>query len=457
MEKLSFLDMSFLRLESPQRPFHVAGLMIFKQPDPAPRNHVRRLVAWAQQLNTIWPVCNKKLSDPLDLGKAGWVQEDHYQPERHVLHYSLPQPGRMEDLLNLVARAHERPLDRSRPLWELHVIEGLPGNRVAAYCKVHHALIDGVGGMRMLSSLFTTSPTKRARLPGAEPVIEQEARRQSLARSLEDTWRGLREQYRAIPSCPRCSPRWDWTPCAVGRGCDETAIHLPAEPVQHRNGFRPAHHTLRPAVWPVRSMAREAGGSINDVLLAICGGALRRYLIAQNALPRKSLIAGLPVSIRRDDDSAGNHLSFILCPYFTNEADDLKRLQRVIRATTRAKAELAGMSATAGQDFTNLVLLPLVLLTVTGNATRVAPAVNAIFSNVPGSSRKLYLEGSELESLYPVSIVTDGMGINLTVVSYDKKLCFAITSCPTGQPGIEQLDDLLRQSYRDLRAALLSR
>jgi len=454
MEKLNFQDASFLRLESSRHPFHVAGLMILKMPPRAPRNYLRKLVARSGQLNEVWPVFNKKLRDPDDLANGAWIREDNYQPERHVLHYALPQPGRMQDLLELVSRAHERQLDRNRPLWEIHVIEGLPRDRFAVYCKVHHALVDGVGAMKMMDALFTTSPSKRIALSDIAPLVKQQATRHSLLQDMGDMSHNLMEQVRAIPQLSALLAHMGFDAL---RGAED-AMQLPF--TAPRSIFNTEMNSARRAVIcdlplaPVRSVAHAMGGSINDVLLAVCGGALRRYLLEQNALPRKSLVAGLPVSIKSPDKQAGNQLSFILSPFFTNERDDLKRLRRVIKTTKGAKAELAAMSTTANQDFTNLILMPTILLTLTGNSTRVTPAINAIFSNVPGSQQKLYMEGAELESLYPLSVVTDGMGINLTVVSYDKKLCFAVTSCPTEQPGIEQLGDFLKESFRQLRDAV---
>ena len=193
---------------------------------------------------------------------------------------------------------------------------------------------------------------------------------------------------------------------------------------------------------------------MNDVLLAICGGALRRYLQAHDGLPRASLVAGMPVSLKQDDASTGNKLSYIMAPFFTNEPDDRKRLRRVIKVTSAAKRELSSVSTTAAEDYYALIMAPTILLTVTGNAMLVRPAINAIFSNVPGSRERLYLEGAELEALYPLSIVTDAMGLNITVVSHVNKLCIAIASCPTDQPDIDGLDKLIRESYRSLRLAL---
>jgi len=197
------------------------------------------------------------------------------------------------------------------------------------------------------------------------------------------------------------------------------------------------------------------GGTVNDVLVAICGGALRRYMQQQNALPRESLVAGMPVSLKASgDDEIANRLTYLVSPFFTDERDDLKRLKRVIRVTKHGKRELGGVSAAAAMDFYALIMVPTILLTVTGNATRVKPACNTILSNVPASAEKLYLDGAELQALYPLSIVTDGMGLNITTVSYAGKLCIAIVSCPTGQPGIEHLGKLVRDSYRDLKAAV---
>jgi len=206
----------------------------------------------------------------------------------------------------------------------------------------------------------------------------------------------------------------------------------------------------------VRKIARQAGGSVNDVLLAVCGGALREYLSSQAALPKPSLVAGMPVSLKSAGEQGGNKLSYIMSPFFTNEADDWRRLQRVIKVTRAAKAELGKVSTTAAEDYYALLMAPTVLLTITGHANLVRPAVNAIFSNVPGSPEKLYVEGAELEFMYPLSIVTDAMGLNITVVSHANRLCFAMVSCPTQQPGIEDLGKLLKASYRKLQAAARS-
>lgn len=455
MQKLSSQDLGFLKIESTRCPFHVAGLMILKKPRGAGRNYGRQVAAKCGRLNELWPVFDRKLLDPEDLSNATWVKADDYRPERHVFHYCLPQPGRMEDLVQLATRAHERPLDRSRPLWELHVIEGLPRDRYALYCKVHHALVDGVGAMKMLQGLFSTDP--RARLAFTpNPASTRDHHHNSLFRRLGGVSKGLLRQYRAIPELSGLLAHMG---ADAVRGKSD-AMRLPF--TAPRTLFNTELDSSRSMVLcelplnRVKGMARRAGGSVNDVLLAVCGGALRGYLREHGGLPRSSLVAGMPVSLKSGEADVGNKLSYIMAPFFTNEADDLKRLKRVIKVTSAAKRELSSVSATAAEDFYALVMAPTILLTVTGNAMRVRPAVNAIFSNVPGSRERLYLEGAELEAIYPLSIVTDAMGLNITVVSHVNKLCIAVASCPTDQPGIEALGDLLKDSYRALREAVNS-
>ncbi|TDG13394.1 wax ester/triacylglycerol synthase family O-acyltransferase [Seongchinamella unica] len=453
MEKLSAQDQGFLKMDTPRCPFHVAGLMILKIPENAPRNYIRGLVTKCGRLNELWPAFNRKLRDPDDLSGAVWIEADDYVPERHVYHYALPAPGRMQDLVALATRAHERPMDRSRPLWEVHVVEGLGANRFAIYCKVHHAVVDGVGAMQMLQGLFSTSPRAHLEFSPNEQQVTT-ARNSSLLKQLGTMRRGLLRQYRAIPELSRLLAHMGAD--AIGGRTDAMRLPFTAPRTRFNREIdsRRAIVLCELPLGPVKAMARKAGGSVNDVLLAVCGGALRAYLLAQNELYRSSLVAGMPVSLKSHADDAGNKLSYIIAPFFTNEPDALKRLQRVVKVTAKAKAELSQMSTAAAEDYYALIMAPTILLTLTGNATRVRPVINAIFSNVPGSREKLYLEGAELESIYPLSIVTDAMGLNITVLSHVNKLCIAVASCPRDQPDIESLGPLLKQSYRDLRAAL---
>jgi WS/DGAT/MGAT family acyltransferase len=457
MDKLSFLDAAFLRMESTERPFHVAGLMVFKLPEDAPQQFLRRLAGRCGRLNELWPVFDKKLREPDSMSNPAWQRADDYNPDYHIFHYALPAPGRMEDLLALVTRAHERLLDRRRPLWEIHLIEGLQGGRFAMYCKVHHALVDGVGALRMVDALFSTSPEERIDFRAAKPRAEKQHRRLSLARQIDTISSELKKHYRAIPQVSGLiagMSRDAWLgkkdvpplPFTAPRTLFNTDI-------DGRRQFVIAELPLS----RVRALGEACDGTINDALVALCGGALREYLLKHDALPKKSMEAGVPVSIKRTGDEEGNQVGFIICPFHTELRDPLQRLRRIVKVTRKAKQNFRDMSTTAAQDYTNVLLLPTLALSASGNASRVTPALNAIVSNVPGPKKRLYLDGAPLERLYPLSVVFDGMGINITVISYMGKLCFAITSCPTEQPEIEELGSFIKQSYKDLTAAVAAK
>lgn len=450
IEKLSFQDASFLRMESEARPFHVAGLMILKAPQDASPNFMRKLARHCSRLNELWPAFAKKLKDPYSLRDPAWVPADDYDPNYHIHHYALPAPGRMTDLLALVSRVHERMLDRNRPLWEMHLIEGLPGGRFALYCKAHHALVDGVGALHMVNTLFNESPDHHIDFRTAAPKARAHHHKMSLARQLGSASRGLLKHYAAVPQVSNL---------LLGMGKDAwTGKHdvppLPfTAPRTLFNGEVDARREIIITELPMsrmRALAKAYNGTVNDILVAICGGALRDYLLEQKALPKKSLEAGVPMSIKSEGDKGGNHVSFILCPFFTDVRDPAQRVRRVIKVMNKAKKNIRDMSVTAAQDFTNMLMMPTILLTLAGRTSQVTPALNAIVSNVPGSKKRLYLDGAQLEHMYPLSVVTDGMGINLTVVSYMNKLCFAITCCPTLQPNIGILGSLIKKNYKNL-------
>ncbi|MEZ5568893.1 MAG: wax ester/triacylglycerol synthase family O-acyltransferase [Halioglobus sp.] len=455
MQKLSPQDAGFLKLESERCPFHVGGLMLFKLPERASPTYLRQFANRMGRMNRLWPLFNQQLSNPDDLANAAWVEATDYRSERHVLHYALPAPGRMADLLALVTRAHERPLDKWRPLWELHLIEGLQGERFAVYMKVHHALLDGVGAMKLLRSMLATSPDARINFRKPLESGQREHSGHSLYQQLASLSHGLLEQYRALPDLARM------------------LSHMGADVILNKKNKLPLPFTSPHSILnleldssrrvitcelplsSVKRIGRQTGGTVNDVLVAICGGALRRYLLQQGELPAESLVAGMPVSLKAsENEGVGNKLSYLMCPFFTEEVSDLQRLERVIAVTRHGKDELERVSAAAAMDYYAMIMVPTILLTVTGNATKVRPACNTILSNVPGSQDTLYLDGAELEALYPLSIVTDGMGLNITSVSYAGRLCIAAVSCPARQPGIEALGKLIRESYRALRMAV---
>jgi WS/DGAT/MGAT family acyltransferase len=321
---------------------------------------------------------------------------------------------------------------------------------------VHHALVDGVGALHMINVLFSKSPDQLIDFRRVKPLAAAHHERMSIVRQLGNIGSEVKKHYGALPQVSEV---------LAGLGLDALLGTRDAPQLPYtapRTLFNTDVDARREVIigdlsMPVlKRLASRCDATINDVLLAVCGGAIRKYLKSQDALPAESLEAGVPISIKRSGEEEGNSVGFIICPLHTEESRPLTRLKRIVKVMNKAKAGLRGMSRTAAQDFTNMMMMPGILLSLAGRAGQVRPALNLIVSNVPGPREQLYLEGAPLEAIYPLSVVTDGMGINITVVSYRSKLCIAVTSCPKDQPGIAVLGKLLKESFDELKQAAMN-
>jgi len=456
MEKLNFQDAAFLRLEDPRHPFHVGGLMIFTPPAEAPRGYLRKLARdLARDLPRLDALFRVKLEGANTLSPH-WVETTDYEAHYHLHHYALPQPGRIEDLLLSVSRVHEQLLERSRPLWQWHLIEGLPGGRFALYCKIHHALIDGAGALRMINALLSQDPQS----PIATGAVKTGPAQQGVTRTRPRNWlQNMTHSAETVLEQSRAIPELATMLLGMRKQHDEAAPPLPfSAPHAIMNTDISQRRRVLISDFPLASIRRvgaAAGGTVNDVLLAICGGALRSYLMEQGALPSQPLLAGIPVSVRTPGEHHGNELSTIVCSFGTNMRDPARRLRSICRMTRQAKRDVQSLSQTARQDYMNLILLPAVVLTLAHAATSIPPAFNVIVSNVPGPQQPLYLAGSRLDEIYPLSVITDAQALNITAVSCGKRLCLGITSCPDNLPAIERLAPLMQSAWRELRQAML--
>lgn len=454
MTRLNLQDYAFLRLESEERPFHIAGLALCTPPKNADDNYLRDLSNRLRRLPVAFPVFARKLSDPAALGVQSWVDADDYDADYHIFHYALPAPGRPEDLVRILSRVHERMLDRSRPLWEIHLIEGLEGRRFAFYCKFHHALMDGVGALHMIQRLFDTDPETPLKLGKKRRSEKSVAGQRSVGQRLRRLGSTMAEQSHAIPELYGLLGQMGLRGWREGT----TAPPLPfTAPHALFNQQITDHRRLLMTNLPLRSVRRigaARGGTINDALLAICGGALREYLLAQQALPERSLSAGVPVSVEPSGEHEGNQLSTLICPFATDIDDPVVRLERIVGTTRQAKDDLQHLSRAASQDYMNLLLLPGIALTLSGGATLIPPPFNVIMSNVPGPREQLYFNGASVDSLYPLSLVSDAQALNITALSYRKRLCIGIVACPSLLPDIDTLPRLIRRAHRQLRDSL---
>lgn len=445
MKKLNTMDASWLMVESRETPMHVANLAIFSLPKDAPEDFMQQLVARAKASKEFVSPWNLKLRGGL-LSKIvpTWEEEHDVDMDYHFRHSALPKPGGERELGILVSRLHSRQLDFSRPPWECHIIEGLENNRAALYVKMHHSLIDGVSGARMLQRLFSPDPEKRNMpAPWSVPEPKKEPREPSAAAQaspMDAAAEALKQKANGSTSSLFKALR---TLVKAGRNPDDPLTAPFAAPksilnkrVKESRRFATQQYDLA----LIKKLAKTADCSLNDIVLYLCSTALRRFLKEANQLPEKSLTAGIPVNIRpKDDLGTGNAISFIMANLGTDVADPLKRLEVIKASTARAKEHLQSLPKSALTQYTMLVMAPYMLQLMTGLGGVASPVFNVTISNVPGPDQPLYYNGAKLEAMYPVSLIAHGGAINITCLSYAGTLNFGYTGCRDTLPHMQRI------------------
>jgi WS/DGAT/MGAT family acyltransferase len=438
-------DSMFLLAESREHPTHVGGLQLYRAPDDASPDYLSEayhdLLTHTEISRTMR---RRPVRSATTLGQWAWEEDPDIELDYHVRLSALPSPGRVRELLELVSRLHGSLLDRHRPLWEFHLIEGLADGRFATYVKVHHALMDGVSAVRTLSRGLTTDPSLPA-LPPWSP-----ARRTGDSPASDSSRIGL-PGLDTVRSVARGISAMVSAPPALGKAFfglvgDNGATGPFVAPRTMFNVPIGGARRFAGQSWSftrIRAVAKAGDATVNDVAVAMCGGALRRYLIDQDALPERSLVAMLPVSLRGASDEGtnvgGNSVGAILCDLATDESDAGVRLARVSESTRSAKAMMRGMSVPEMLGLTSFLTGGLALTPIPGIGRRVRPPFNLIISNVPGSRQTQYFNGAELLETYPLSIPTDGQAVNITLTSYSDYIGFGIVGCRRTVPHLQRL------------------
>jgi len=458
VQQLTGLDAAFLALETANTTGHVGGVSVLDPREaPQPLTLARLTEVLGDRLPLVPVLRRKLLNVPLGLDQPYWVDDPDFDIEYHIRELALPRPGSDAQLAEQIARLHARPLDRRRPLWEIYLITGLAKRRAAVYTKIHHSAIDGASGAELLTVLLDLSPDGRE-LPAAEPfrpgrppgpaVLAALAAARLAWRPVE-TVRMTNEIVRVMPTLAPAISRFVGGMLGLNRGDGEviatTAGRAPATPfnrpvTQHRRvAFRSVD------LDSVKAIKNALGISVNDVVMAMCAGALRRWLTEHDALPQPPLIAMIPVSIRdpASKGALGNKVSAMLATLPTNVDDPLKRLEIVHAATELAKSQQAAIPqglVDQVSDFAPPALTARAARVVfaTGLLHRLPP-FNLTISNVPGPNIPVYLCGAKLLAHYPVSVITDGQGLNITVVGYLGRLHFGLTACRELIPDIDAL------------------
>ena len=456
MRQLTSLDAQFLRMEDARVYGHVGGLAVY-DPSTAPGGRVTiddvcRLVD--ERLHLL-PVFRWRLAEvPLHLDLPYWIEDPDFHLDFHIRESAVPPPGDDDKLTETVARIFARPLDRRRPLWELYLIQGLEGGRIALLTKIHHAAVDGVSGAEVLSILLDPSPEGRElpprpdltgeRAPGELEMLGRGllgVPRQPLRalRSLPHTLPNLAELpgAGAIPGAPTLARATGWVRGLVG------AEHAPPDVLEATtarpprtafNGPISSHRRLaigRLSLDRVKAVKNAAGVSVNDVVVCLCASALREWLGERDELPDDPLVAMIPVSVRTPEQSGtfGNRVSTMVVPIATDEPDPARRLARTHELLRGAKEHHRALPAELLTDATSFIppaVMALAARTTMGVLGRTRPPLNLVISNVPGPREPLFCAGARLEAHYPVSAIADGVGLNMTVMSYRDQLDFGL-------------------------------
>jgi WS/DGAT/MGAT family acyltransferase len=463
MQRLTGLDATFLYLETPSSHMHVAGLMILDPSETGGTVDLDRVKeVYGQRLHLAPPFRRRLAEVPFGLHHPLWIEDPDFDLDYHIRSTALPAPGDREQLATLVGRLSAIPLDRTRPLWEVWVIEGLEDGNVAVLSKVHHAAIDGASGNEMTVALLDLTPEVAEHEPEEEWVPD---RVPSDAELLGYAATSLaRQPFRVARALGKTA---GGALAVRRRNRERPNLEPPPSPFQApRTSFNTAITPRRSFAYTsvplplVKAVKNAAGATVNDVVLALCAGALRSYLDSQGEQLDGPLVAMVPVSVRSDDekDALGNRVTSTFASLATDVDDPVKRLEVIHECMAEVKEQQRALGADTLGDWAEFAApavagLAARLYSRTRMADRHRPLFNVTISNVPGPPFPLYSIGARMVANFPVGPIMDGGGLNMTVMSYLDQLDFGLQACPDVLPDLWSLADALPAALDELVAA----
>lgn len=443
---------AFLLAENRSMPMHVGGLQLFEKPADAGPDYIREMYEYMRDVDEIGPLFLKHPHRSVRTGgQLVWKPDTQFDIEHHVRHSALPAPGRYRELFELCSRLHSTRLAWERPLWEAHIIEGLADGKVALYTKVHHSVVDGVSAMRLLQSTLSTDPDKRG-MPapwGARPRKPSP----SAPAATAETGSGLAGvPMEALRTAFGITAEAAGLPTALVRTLrkavrnETSAVSLYAPRTIFNQRITGARRFAADD-WPIerlRAIGKATGTTINDVVLAMCSGAMRAYLLDLDALPDAPLVAMVPVGLNAKQSQiasaeGGNAVGAVMVQLATDQADPADRLTAIHRSMKDGKQGLSSMTPVQILAMSALGQAPAIITPLLRMQGIVRPPYNLIISNVPGPRTTHYWNGAKLVGTYPLSIPINGMALNITCTSYDGQLMFGLTGCRRTVPSLQKL------------------
>ena len=464
MQQLSGLDAALLFTETPNAPMHIGSVGIF-DPSTAPGGIVRfkRIIQTAMERAHLAPYLRQRLVEvPFNADFPYWVRDASFDPEFHIRHIALPKPGDWRQLCIQVARLHARALDRARPLWELYVIEGLdnvkgiPPGCFALVTKLHHAAIDGVTSQAIATAMCDATPEIR-KVEGAEdwradePPTPHELTAMAIERSLTRPLRYLEFLQNSIPT---------WNK-AIEAAVSGALTPPPTVPRTRFNRVVSPHRVFEGVTFPleeIKKIKNEFGGTVNDVVLAICAGALRKYLLEKDELPDTNLVSMCPINVRDPNATAsgGNQVVAMSVPLHTTMEDPHDRLRAITVSTQEAKEYTNAIGAKSMVEMAEFVPMELGVLGARvaaeqGLANFATPEFNTVITNVPGSPVPFYSNGAKHIRGWGTGPCVDGNGLFHSVGSYCGELNIGVTCCRVMMPDPSHYAELLEESFAELQ------
>lgn len=442
-------SLAFLIAETRNQPMHVGGLQLFEPSADGPESPARAMYEQAMAEPDPAPLFKRRpLRSIATAGQWMWTEDRQFDIEHHVRHNALPEPGRVRELLELVSRLHGTSLSRERPLWEAHIVEGLRDGRLALYTKMHHALVDGVSAMRLMQSMLTTDPGERDMpMPWTGRPTARERR---AAEAAESRLAGV--PVEAMRTALGITADAAGMPAAIVRTLtrgirNETGALSLYAPRTMFNVSITSSRRFAAQDWPldrIRAIAKASGTTLNDVVLAMCSGAVRAYLLEHDALPESTLVSMVPVGLRAKESQlasadGGNAVGAVMVRLGTDLADPAERLRSIHHSMRVGKQGLASMTPNQILGMSAVGMAPSIVTPMLHLHGIVRPPFNLIISNVPGPRKPQYYNGAKLVGAYPASIPIQGMALNITCTSYAEMMCFGLTGCRRSVPHLQRL------------------
>lgn len=446
----------FLLAETRDQPIHVGGLQLFiPREGQSSTELAEEMFETFQSCTEVHSLFRKRPAQPVSLiGSVMWALDDEIDFDYHVRRSVLPRPGRVRELLRYVSLHHGDLLDRNRPMWEVHIVDGLADGRVALYTKIHHSIVDGVSALRLLERTLSEDADNRSATAPWDPALVR------------------RRPKPTTPPKGLLTRVGDVAGAAVGAAGQIAGLGVAAAKVAVAgitdDAFVPPLHAAPKTIldvpigsarrfaaqqWPLsrlRAIADALQITINDVMVAMCAGAMRLYLIDKDALPDAPLIAAMPVSMHTDDDADGNNITAIMVNLATDQPDPERRLQTIVASTRRTKEIVRGLSPLQALALGAANFAPLAFSTVPGFVRYTPPQFNLIISNVPGPKTDMYWNGAKLDGVYPASIPLGGQALNITVATTAEHMNFGLIGARKEVPSLQRLLTHLDTSLEEL-------